>query len=226
MSRARRPGAVAFIAALALRSSAAPAAPIAAGDPSSVTSPPSGRVWVVNHHEKYVFDVRGYLVVRNALIADQVAALSEQFDRVRAKGVKRHYGSDRTRLPADADRAWSSASLLEWGGPYIDLIDLPTIAPYLEELLGVGYRLDHDYLNVNNAEDHRSLYLHGGGQGAGGDTTLVGPTDGGQCYYRYHKRHVLQRSDRGCVRAEHSAARRWGFRLRRGQPQGQLRAAA
>ena len=69
----------------------------------------------MNHHEKYFFDVRGYLVVRNALTADQVAALSEQFDRARAKGVKRHYGSDRTRLPADADRAWSSASLLEWG---------------------------------------------------------------------------------------------------------------
>jgi hypothetical protein len=50
----------------------------------------------------------------------------------------------------------------------------------------VGYRLDHDYLNVNNAENHRSLHLHGGGQGAGGDTTLVGPTDGGQCYYRYN----------------------------------------
>ena len=119
----------------------------------------------MNHHEKYFFDLRGYLVVRSALTADQVAALSEQFDRVRAKGVKRHYGSDRTRLPADADRAWSSASLLEWGGPYIDLIDLPTIAPYLEELLGVGYRLDHDYLNVNNAEDHRSLHLHGGRAG-------------------------------------------------------------
>ena len=140
----------------------------------------------MNHHEKYFFDLRGYLVVRNALTADQVAALSEQFDRVRAKGVKRHYGSDRTRLPDHADRAWSSASLLEWGGPYLDLIDLPTIAPYLEELLGVGYRLDHDYLNVNNAENHRSLHLHGGGQGAGGGTTLVGPTDGGQCYYRYH----------------------------------------
>ena len=103
--------------------------------------------------------MRGYLVVRNALTVDQVAALSEQFDRVRAKDVKRHYGSDRTRLPDDADRAWSSASLLEWGGPSIDLIDLPTIAPYLEELLGVGYRLDHDYLNVNNAENHRSLHL-------------------------------------------------------------------
>ena len=29
------------------------------------------------------------------------------------------------------------------------------------------------------------LYLHGGGQGAGGPSDLVGPTDGGQCYYRY-----------------------------------------
>jgi hypothetical protein len=30
-----------------------------------------------------------------------------------------------------------------------------------------------------------SRFLHGGGQGAGGPSDLVGPTDGGQCYYRY-----------------------------------------
>ena len=41
------------------------------------------------------------------------------------------------------------------------------------------------YFQVLNSERRGGLYLHGGGQGAGGPSDLVGPTDGGQCYYRY-----------------------------------------
>ena len=138
----------------------------------------------MNDHEKYLFDLRGYIVVKDALTTEQVEDLSERLEaRRKAKG---RLGSDRTIFGAEVGPAWSAPSLLEWGGTYIDLIDLPSIAPYLEALLGVGYRLDHDYINVVNAEHPSKLYLHGGGQGAGGPSDVVGPTDGGQCYYRYN----------------------------------------
>ncbi len=65
------------------------------------------------------------------------------------------------------------------------LLDLPTIRPYLESLLGRNYRLDHDYIKIDNAKRRNELHLHGGGQGTGGASDLVGPTDGGQCYYRF-----------------------------------------
>ena len=65
------------------------------------------------------------------------------------------------------------------------MIDLPAIAPYLQTLIGTNYRLDHDYIKIDSATHASKLYLHGGGQGAGGAKDLVGPTDGGQCYYRY-----------------------------------------
>jgi hypothetical protein len=139
----------------------------------------------MNEHEKYLFDLRGYLVVKNALTAEQVADLSSRLEEVRAVKERSIFGSDRTFFRKADDPAWSSPSLLEWGGTYIELIDLPTIAPYLETLLGANYRLDHDYLNINNADRSAKLYLHGGGQGAGGAADRVGPTDGGQCYYRY-----------------------------------------
>ena len=59
-------------------------------------------------------------------------------------------------------------------------------APKLRSLFGdAPYRLDHDYINLHDHEKPGKLYLHGGGQGAGGPSDLVGPTDGGQCYYRY-----------------------------------------
>ena len=140
----------------------------------------------MNDHEKYLFDLRGYVVVMNALTTGQVEDLSVRLEARRTQG-RRRLGSDRTIFGTEAAPAWSAPSLLEWGGTYIDLIDLPTIAPYLEALLGVGYRLDHDYINVINAEHPGKLYLHGGGQGAGGGPRdVVGPTDGGQCYYRYN----------------------------------------
>lgn len=150
----------------------------------------------MDEEEKYLFDLRGYLVVKNALNEEQVRSLSKIVDNkiksktennsTHQKERKFKAGSDRTSLASEDDIAWSSPSLLEWGGPFIDLIDIPTIAPYLETLLGVNYRLDHDYMLRANKETSRPLFLHGGGQGAGGVNDLVGPTDGGQCYYRYH----------------------------------------
>ena len=84
--------------------------------------------------------------------------------------------------------AWSAPSLLEWGGTYIDLIDLPTIAPYLETLLGArlpaGPRLTSTSSMRSNRAD--STFTGGGHQGAGGPRDIVGPSDGGQCYYRYN----------------------------------------
>jgi hypothetical protein len=136
----------------------------------------------MNEHEKYLFDLRGYIVVRNALDPDQIQDLRTRLETHREE--KHLLGSDRTLFRQSGDPAWSAASLLSWGGTYLDLIDLPAIRPYLTLLLGSGYRLDHDYIKIDSARRAGKLYLHGGGQGAGGATDLVGPTDGGQCYYR------------------------------------------
>ncbi len=141
----------------------------------------------MNDQEKYLFDLRGYLVVKNALSSTQVRALSDIFERDSQALEAGWAGSDRYHYGPNSEFAWSCCSLLEYGGPYIDLIDLPSIVPYLEALLGPHYRLDHDYLKVDRTRPtRRPLYLHGGGQGAGRERDLVGPHDGGQCYYRYN----------------------------------------
>ncbi|MGI9272778.1 MAG: phytanoyl-CoA dioxygenase family protein [Woeseiaceae bacterium] len=140
----------------------------------------------MNDQEKYLFDVRGYLVVKNALTDAQVSALTDKLLEDPESMERGFTGSDRTRFYSDDDMAWSSRSLLDYGGPFVDLIDLPTIAPYLEFLLQPHYRLDHDYLKVDRNGDGRELFLHGGGQGAGRGRDIVGPHDGGQCYYRYN----------------------------------------
>lgn len=140
----------------------------------------------MTEEEAYLFDLRGFIVVKNALQPNQIDDLSRRLEAHRSSNPSPILGSDRTILDDDAG-AWSAPSLLELGGAYLDLVNLPTIAPYLTKLLGEHYRLDHDYAKIDSKmpEREKTLYLHGGGQGAGGPADLVGPSDGGQCFYRY-----------------------------------------
>ena len=136
----------------------------------------------MNDDEKYLFDLRGFIVVRKALSKVHTDELSTRLQQHREENPQPILGSDRTVLSDSQDAAWSSPSLLELGSSFIDLIDLPKISPYLTTLLGEHYRLDHDYAKIDSKMParERTLYLHGGGQGAGGAQDLVGPSDGGQ----------------------------------------------
>lgn len=140
----------------------------------------------MNENEKYLFDLRGYIVIKDVLTTSQIEDLRTRLENQRQTNPNPILGSDRTILGSEDDPAWSARSLIEMGGTYIELIDLPAIKPYLTTLVGDHYRLDHDYIKIDGAMKNKTLYLHGGGQGAGGAKDLVGPTDGGQCFYRYN----------------------------------------
>ena len=202
-----------------------------------------------------------YIVVKDALSSAQLADCRERLaQRVAEHPDTQRFGSGRgnnRRDPASAadpgdegvEQAWTAPSLLEWGGAYLDLIDLPSIAPKLRSLFGdAPYRMDHDYVNLHDGEKPGRLYLHGGGQGAGGPSDLVGPTDGGQCYYRYANgamcihfpyvppclshmfssiiRSLLQRPHRRRVRARDGRAGPRRLRVRGRVTQGKRGAAA
>ena len=101
--------------------------------------------------ERYLFDLHGYLVVPNALSTVQVTALNAILDE---------------RLAAEANANANThrfGRLLSWGGPYVDLIDHEAILPYLEALLGEGFRLDHEYADViRSGKGPIGTTLHGG----------------------------------------------------------------
>jgi ectoine hydroxylase-related dioxygenase (phytanoyl-CoA dioxygenase family) len=105
----------------------------------------------MTEHERYLFDLNGYLVVPNALSAEQVATLNAIMD---------------ARLEAEAAPNANThrfIGLLGWGQPYLDLIDNPRILPYLEALLGPNFRLDHDYADViRTGKGPIGTTLHGG----------------------------------------------------------------
>lgn len=100
--------------------------------------------------EKFTFDLEGYLVVKNVLTPDEVAEINAIADRV----------FPRPSNPEEASyRRDSPVSL--WGPPLKTLIDHPKILPYLLELLGPKFRIDHDYC-IFMTRGGRSGGLHGG----------------------------------------------------------------
>ena len=90
----------------------------------------------MNDHERYLFDLQGYLVVPDALTADQIARLNSVLDeRIAAE------------CPPDM-RTHRFVPLLDWSKDFRDLIDNPTVNGHLVQLLGEHFRLDHVYLDV------------------------------------------------------------------------------
>ncbi|MBS10884.1 MAG: hypothetical protein CME19_04690 [Gemmatimonadetes bacterium] len=85
---------------------------------------------------QYLFDLHGYLVIEDALSADEVAVLNGLLDEneLPAKGSKNRFGS-----------APDGPGFLQWGKPFCDLLDHPSIMPALRFRLGDCFRLDRLY---------------------------------------------------------------------------------
>ncbi len=103
--------------------------------------------------EKFLFDLQGYLVIKNVLtqaeVAEPNAVADEKFPRV----------------PGQTGQRTSRVST--WGPAYQALIDHPKIVPYLVELIDSKFRLDHDYC-IFMHEGDKGGNLHGG-EGHEGD---------------------------------------------------------
>jgi ectoine hydroxylase-related dioxygenase (phytanoyl-CoA dioxygenase family) len=98
--------------------------------------------------EKFIFDLQGYIVIKDVLTADEVAEMNASADQV----FPRKEGSE-------LDRRESRVTL--WGEPFKRLIDHPKIVPYLIELVDPKFRLDHDYC-IFMTEGGARGGLHGG----------------------------------------------------------------
>ena len=105
----------------------------------------------MNPQERYLFDLQGFLQVPAALTPDEVAALNTLLDEQIARAVSPEMRTQRF------------GGLLSWGEHGRALVENPGIAPYLTELLGPDYRLDHDYADVIRAGlGPIGATLHGG----------------------------------------------------------------
>jgi hypothetical protein len=110
--------------------------------------------------ERYLFDLNGYLVLRNVLSDDQVAAMNAALDAV---GIPEQLDDTpyfQTGFPADGEPLGSvyvppespgitgpadffNGRLTDWSQEFRDLVDHQPVLPYLEMTLGSTFRLDN-----------------------------------------------------------------------------------
>lgn len=110
---------------------------------------------MMTEEERYLFDLHGYLVVPDALTTEHLADLNALLET--------HMSAE---VDADA-RTHRFGRLLNWGESFRALVNNPRITPYLEELLGERFRLDHDYSDIIRPgiaqKGPIGTTLHGGG---------------------------------------------------------------
>ena len=89
--------------------------------------------------EKFRFDLEGYLVVKDVLTPDEVAELNRISDRV----FPRDYldGND----SKGRGKVRRDTFVSRWDPACQKLLNHPKIVPYLVDLVGAKFRIDHDY---------------------------------------------------------------------------------
>ena len=125
--------------------------------------------------QKYMFDLNGFLVIRGAFDADLVArangaidhhadTLHERTGQLRTSGL---YGRESAQLAGDGTTGrFDMGGMLGWRAPhrepFRELLTHPAVAGALNELVGVGYRLDHSPLLIAQERGSEGHTLHGG----------------------------------------------------------------
>jgi Phytanoyl-CoA dioxygenase (PhyH) len=105
----------------------------------------------VDDHDRYLFDLQGYLAIPGALSASALARLNELVDEAIA-----------TETAPDM-RTHRFGDLLDRDVAFRDLIDVPAVTSVLTEVLGPDFRLDHTYADVIRSGDGPiGTVLHGG----------------------------------------------------------------
>ena len=106
--------------------------------------------------EKFVFDLQGYIIIKNVLTPEEVANINAVSDRV----FPRDYSDPQNVKETGGIRLTENVS--KWDPVCQALIDHPNVTPYLRELLGPTFRLDHDYCMFMGQDSGQKGTLHGG----------------------------------------------------------------
>ena len=118
--------------------------------------------------EKYLFDINGYIVVRGVLSKEEVAkaneAIDHHADQIRERTGELSLSRDSKTLKGITGRgdlggllAWEKP----WRDPFREMIAHPRIVPYLHDILGPGYRMDHNAGLITMREGAEGHTFHG-----------------------------------------------------------------
>lgn len=125
----------------------------------------------MSESERYLFDLNGYIIVRNVLTPDEIAAAHAAIDHRIDEAVPRSdpalrnavegspmYGTGPPRLDLGGIFEWSTIE----SRVFKSVLAHPRLVPLFHGLLGKGYRLDHIPFVLMNNKGGEGFQLHGG----------------------------------------------------------------
>ena len=120
----------------------------------------------MTEREKFLFDLQGFLVVRNFLNSDELTCIN---DAVHACSHLQHEdGNSNTagsKSLAGTHKRGMFTGMLNWPKPHCqpfrELIVHPKAIPYLNTMHGRGWRLDHSPFILTSDDDTEGLVIHG-----------------------------------------------------------------
>ena len=122
----------------------------------------------MDEDEKYFFDINGYIVVRGVLKAEEIAAANAAIDHyakhIRERSGEQSLSGDSPALKGETGRG-DLGGALSWDKPHCDpfraMLAHPAIVPYMHEILGKGFRLDHNLGIITMRKGAEGHVLHG-----------------------------------------------------------------
>ena len=122
----------------------------------------------MNDAEKYLFDLNGYLVIEDVLTPDEVAFANEAIDRHEDQGRTRPrdqaLDGGSPALTGDKGRG-EMGNMLNWEepwcNPFREMLAHPRIVPYLNQILGKGFRMDHHMFLLSMEKGAEGFIFHG-----------------------------------------------------------------
>jgi len=126
--------------------------------------------YVITEEEKYYFDLRGYLVLRNVLSQEVIDACNHAIDQFTDQIVPSKENGELSRgAEALAGEPRNELrGMLGWPEPhrtpFRKLLVHPMIVSRLNELCGKGFRLDHGHQLIITETGSEGHWLHGSGE--------------------------------------------------------------
>jgi len=120
--------------------------------------------------ERYLFDLNGYIIIRNVLSAEEVAEANSVIDKHQDAMIERKEDALRntvkgTKFSGTGTGRKDLGGVLEWGEDskiFKKILAHPRLVPIFHGIVGKGYRMDHLPFVIAQDKGAEGFQLHGG----------------------------------------------------------------
>jgi ectoine hydroxylase-related dioxygenase (phytanoyl-CoA dioxygenase family) len=115
---------------------------------------------MMTEEQKYIFDVQGYIVLKNVVPQPVIAACNQALDRYENLPLAEYppplcLGTERT------EQELYISNILEGDPAFRPLVDIPEVLDVVAEVTGGPYRLNHTYTIYRWGGGFTRLHMHG-----------------------------------------------------------------